>query len=39
MCARRIDDEGKVTEEWALDDMAAVASQLGAIKLPWANEP
>jgi len=33
----RINDKGKIGEEWALDDMAAFASQLGAIKLPWAR--
>ncbi len=32
----RINDEGKISEEWAADDMAAFASQLGAIKLPWS---
>ena len=32
----RIADEGKISEEWAADDMAAFASQLGAISLPWA---
>jgi steroid delta-isomerase-like uncharacterized protein len=30
-------DDGKISEEWALDDMAAFASQLGAISLPWAS--
>jgi steroid delta-isomerase-like uncharacterized protein len=33
----RIDDNGKISEEWAADDMAAFASQLGAIELPWAS--
>lgn len=32
----RVNDEGKITEEWAADDMAAFASQLGAFTLPWA---
>jgi steroid delta-isomerase-like uncharacterized protein len=32
----RITDDGKISEEWAADDMATVASQLGAITLPWA---
>src|SRR4029078_13307623 len=32
----RVDDDGKISEEWASDDMAAFASQLGAIQLPWA---
>ncbi len=33
----RINDEGKISEEWAADDMATFASQLGAIKLPWGQ--
>jgi steroid delta-isomerase-like uncharacterized protein len=33
----RIADDGKISEEWALDDMAAFASQLGALSLPWAS--
>ena len=33
----RITDDGKISEEWAADDMAAFASQLGAISLPWAS--
>jgi steroid delta-isomerase-like uncharacterized protein len=33
----RINDDGKISEEWAADDMAAFASQLGAIKLPWSG--
>jgi predicted ester cyclase len=33
----RINDDGKISEEWAADDMAAFASQLGAIKLPWST--
>ncbi|HXI55186.1 MAG TPA: ester cyclase, partial [Polyangia bacterium] len=32
----RVNDDGKISEEWAADDMAAFASQLGAIKLPWS---
>jgi steroid delta-isomerase-like uncharacterized protein len=32
----RVNDQGKITEEWAADDMAAFASQLGAFTLPWA---
>jgi steroid delta-isomerase-like uncharacterized protein len=32
----RVTDDGKISEEWASDDMAAFASQLGAISLPWA---
>src|SRR5882724_8627724 len=33
----RINDDGKISEEWAADDMAAFASQLGAIRLPWSQ--
>lgn len=33
----KLTDDGKISEEWALDDMAAFASQLGAISLPWAS--
>ena len=33
----RVTDHGKISEEWAADDMAAFASQLGAISLPWAS--
>jgi predicted ester cyclase len=33
----RVEDVGKISEEWASDDMAAFASQLGAIQLPWAG--
>jgi steroid delta-isomerase-like uncharacterized protein len=33
----RVTDDGKISEEWAADDMAAFASQLGAISLPWAT--
>jgi steroid delta-isomerase-like uncharacterized protein len=32
----KVEDDGKISEEWALDDMASFASQLGAISLPWA---
>jgi predicted ester cyclase len=33
----RINDDGKISEEWAADDMAAFGSQLGAFSLPWAS--
>ena len=33
----RINDAGKISEEWASDDMAAFGSQLGAFTLPWAS--
>src|SRR5260370_30062111 len=32
----RVTDDGKISEEGAADDMAAFASQLVAISLPWA---
>jgi len=32
----RVTNDGKISEEWASDDMAAFASQLGALSLPWA---
>src|ERR1700751_333823 len=32
----RVTDDGKISEEWAADDMATFASQLGAVSLPWA---
>ena len=33
----RVTDDGKISEEWAADDMATFASQLGAFSLPWAS--
>jgi predicted ester cyclase len=33
----RVTDDGKISEEWAADDMATVGSQLGAFSLPWAS--
>lgn len=33
----RVDDDGKISEQWAFEDMAAIGSQLGAFTLPWAN--
>jgi steroid delta-isomerase-like uncharacterized protein len=33
----RVNDDGKITEQWAFEDFAAILSQLGAIKLPWAG--
>jgi hypothetical protein len=35
----RVTDDGKISEEWAFDDMATVANQLGAVSLPWASRP
>jgi predicted ester cyclase len=33
----RVTDDGKISEEWASDDMAAFGNQLGAFTLPWAG--
>jgi predicted ester cyclase len=33
----RVTDEGRISEEWASDDMATFGSQLGAFALPWAR--
>jgi predicted ester cyclase len=33
----RINDDGKISEQWAFEDMAAIGSQLGAFSLPWAS--
>ena len=33
----RITDNGKISEQWAFEDLAAIGSQLGAFSLPWAN--
>jgi len=33
----RVTDDGKVSEQWAFEDLAAILSQLGAVKLPWAG--
>jgi len=33
----RVNEDGKITEQWAFEDMAAIGSQLGAFKLPWAG--
>jgi predicted ester cyclase len=33
----RLTDGGKISEEWASDDLAAFGSQLGAFTLPWAG--
>ena len=31
----RVADDGKISEQWAFEDIAAILSQIGAIKLPW----
>jgi hypothetical protein len=30
-------DDGKISDEWAADDLATFASQLDAVVLPWAS--
>jgi predicted ester cyclase len=32
----RIDEAGKIREQWAFEDFAAILSQSGGVKLPWA---
>jgi predicted ester cyclase len=32
----RINDAGKITEQWAFEDFAAILSQAGDVKLPWS---
>jgi steroid delta-isomerase-like uncharacterized protein len=32
----RVTDDGKISEQWAFEDLAAVLSQVGGVKLPWA---
>jgi predicted ester cyclase len=33
----RVTDDGKISEQWAFEDLAAFLSQLGVVKLPWAG--
>jgi steroid delta-isomerase-like uncharacterized protein len=33
----RVNDDGKISEQWAFEDMAAILSQVGAVSLPWAG--
>lgn len=33
----RVTEDGKISEQWAFEDLAAILSQAGAIKLPWAG--
>ena len=32
----RINEDGKISEQWAFEDFAAILSQSGGVKLPWA---
>jgi steroid delta-isomerase-like uncharacterized protein len=33
----RVRDDGRISEQWAFEDLAAILSQVGAIALPWAG--
>jgi steroid delta-isomerase-like uncharacterized protein len=33
----RVTDDGKISEQWAFEDLAAILSQVGAVSLPWAG--
>ncbi len=33
----RVTDDGRISEQWAFEDLAAILSQVGAISLPWAG--
>lgn len=33
----RVSEDGRIVEQWAFEDMAAIGSQLGAFTLPWAG--
>jgi steroid delta-isomerase-like uncharacterized protein len=33
----RVNDDGRISEQWAFEDLAAILSQVGAITLPWAG--
>ena len=33
----RVTDDGKISEQWAFEDFAAILSQVGAVSLPWAS--
>ena len=34
----RVTDDGKISEQWAFEDMAAIGSQLGAFSLPGRTD-
>ena len=33
----RVTDDGRISEQWAFEDLAAILSQAGAISLPWGE--
>jgi steroid delta-isomerase-like uncharacterized protein len=33
----RVTEDGKISEQWAFEDLAAILSQVGAVSLPWAG--
>ena len=33
----RVTEDGKISEQWAFEDLAAILSQVDAISLPWAG--
>jgi hypothetical protein len=33
----RVTEDGKISEQWAFEDMAAIGRQLGVFTLPWAG--
>ena len=33
----RVTEDGKIREQWAFEDLAAILSQVGAVSLPWAG--
>ena len=33
----RVTDNGKISEQWAFEDVAAIGSQLGAFTPPWED--
>jgi len=32
----RVNDDGKISEQWAFEDFAAILTQAGGVKLPWS---
>jgi predicted ester cyclase len=35
----RVTDDGRINEQWAFENLAAILSQAGAISLPWTSRP